>query len=165
MLIPFLSLRWGMKTEEQKASYLETQMKNVYLRDSIMRYNLDSDSEISELVKVLASGISCLTNPTKISNTFKSVRKSSLSASTIAKYISYLQDAFIISNALQYDIKGRRYIATPFKVYFEDVGLRNALLNFSQVEPTHLMENIIFNELRYRGYRVDVRVVEYREKG
>lgn len=153
-----------MKTEEQKASYLEAQMKRVYLKDIIARYNLDPDSEISELVEVLASGISCLTNPTKLSNTFKSARKSSLSVATIAKYISYLQDAFIINKAQQYDIKGKRYIATPFKIYFEDVGLRNALLNFRQVEPTHLMENIIFNELRYRGYRVDVGVVEYREK-
>jgi len=154
----------SMQTEEQKISYLETQMQNVYLRDIIIRYHLKTDSEISELMKVLASGTSCLTNPKKIANTFRSVKKAEISKPTISKYISYLQDAFVISEAMRYDIKGKKYIGSPFKVYFEDVGLRNVLLNFRQDERTHLMENIIYNELRYRGYRVDVGIVSYRER-
>lgn len=153
-----------MQTEEQKSKYLTTQIQNVYLRDIVRRYNLQSDEDIGELLDILASGISTLTNPRKLSNTFKSVKNSGICETTVAKYISHLEEAFLISKVKRYDVKGKRYIDTPYKVYFEDVGLRNARLNFRQIEPTHLMENIIYNELRYRGYNVDVGVVEVRER-
>lgn len=153
-----------MRTEEQKTKYLTTQIQNVYIRDIVRRYRLHSDDDIGELLDIIASGISTLVNPRKLSNTFKSVKGSTLSESTVAKYISHLEDAFLVSKAKRYDVKGKRYIETPFKIYFEDVGLRNARLNFRQIEPTHLMENILYNELRYRGYNVDVGVVEVRER-
>lgn len=153
-----------MKTEEQKTRYLMTQIQNVYLRDIVKRYHLHSDEDIGELLDILASGIAALTNPRKLSNTFRSVKNSGICQSTVSKYISHLEDAFLISRVRRYDVRGRRYIDTPYKVYFEDVGLRNARLNFRQIEPAHLMENIIYNELRYRGYNVDVGVVEVREK-
>lgn len=153
-----------MQTDEQKANYLITQMKNVYIKDIVDRNKLNSNQDISELVDILASGISTLTNPRKLENTFKSVKNSTLCASTIDKYIGYLKDSFLISKAERYDVKGKKYISTPYKLYFEDIGLRNARLNFRQIEETHLMENIIYNELRYRGYNVDVGVVEFREK-
>ncbi len=153
-----------MKTEEQKSTYLKTQIKNVYLKDIVKRNNLNADENLAELLNVIASGISSLTSPTKLSNTFKSIKNSNLSAQTIDKYISYMEDAFIVSKANRYDIKGKKYINTPYKIYFEDVGLRNAQLDFRQVENTHIMENIIYNELRYRGYSVDVGTVEVRER-
>ncbi len=153
-----------MHKEEQKTKYLTTQVQNVYLRDIVHRFNLHSDEDIGELLDILASGISTLTNPRKLANTFKSVKNSGICEATVAKYISHLEDVFLISKVKRYDVKGKRYIDTPYKVYFEDVGLRNARLNFRQIEPTHLMENIIYNELRYRGYNVDVGVVEVREK-
>ena len=154
----------SMKSEEQKANYLITQMSNVYLKDIVNRNGLNSDRDIGELVDVLASGISSLTNPKKLENTFKTVKNSTLCAVTIEKYIGFLKDSFLINKAERYDVKGKRYISTPYKLYFEDIGLRNARLNFRQIEETHLMENIIYNELRYRGYNVDVGVVEYRER-
>lgn len=154
----------SMKTQEQKTNYLITQMKNVYLKDIVVRNNLGGEWEIGELVDALASGISTLTNPTKLANTFKSVKNATLCAATIEKYIGFLSDSFLICKAERYDVKGKKYISTPYKLYFEDVGLRNARLNFRQIEETHLMENIIYNELRYRGYNVDVGVVEFREK-
>ncbi len=153
----------SMQTEEQKSKYLAMQMSNVYLRDVVERNNLNSDTTISELVDVLASGISCLTNPRKLADTFKCLKNSSIAPTTIDRYISHLEDAFIISKAKRYDVKGRRYIGTPYKLYFEDVGLRNARLNFRQIEASHIMENVIYNELRIRGYSVDVGVVEKRE--
>ena len=153
-----------MKTDEQKINYLTTQMKNVYLKDIVKRYKLQSDDDIGELVDILASGISTLVNPKKLADTFHSVKKSNISQNTIARYISHLEDAFLISKAQRYDVKGKRYIETPYKMYFEDVGLRNARLNFRQIEPSHIMENILYNELRYRGYNIDVGVVEIREK-
>ncbi len=152
-----------MATSEQKMSYLKTQVQNVYIKDIVERHGLNSDENISELLDVIASGVSSLTNPMKLSNTFKSVKKSSLSSATIDNYINYMQDAFILSKAKRYDIKGKKYINTPYKLYFEDLGLRNARLDFRQIEETHLMENIIYNELRYRGYNVDVGVVDTRE--
>lgn len=152
-----------MQTPEQKASYLKTQLQNVYLKDIVERHNLSSDENIGELLDIIASGVSSLTNPTKLSNTFKSIKNSSLSALTIDRYIAYMQQTFMLSKANRYDVKGKKYIATPYKIYFEDVGLRNARLDFRQIEETHLMENIIYNELRYRGYNVDVGVVETRE--
>lgn len=153
----------SMKTDEQKSTYLKTQFQNVYLKDIVERQHLNNDENIGELLNIIASGISTLTNPTKLSNTFKSVKNVNLSATTIDKYIDYMQDAFIISKVNRYDVKGKKYINTPYKIYFEDVGLRNARLDFRQIENTHIMENIIYNELRYRGYNVDVGVVEARE--
>lgn len=152
-----------MKTSQQKSSYLKTQLQNVYLKDIVRRYNLNSDENIGELLDIIASGISSLTNPTKLANTFKSVKNSSLSALTIDHYITYMQQAFMLSKVNRYDVKGKKYINTPYKIYFEDVGLRNARLDFRQIEETHLMENIIYNELRYRGYNVDVGVIDTRE--
>lgn len=152
-----------MKTEEQKSNYLITQVQNLYLKDIIKRYNLNSDTNIGELLDVIASGISSLTNPRKLSDTFKTMKNSTLCQATVDKYISHMEDAFMINRVKRYDVKGKRYIATPYKIYFEDIGLRNARLHFRQIEPTHLMENILYNELRYRGYNVDVGVVEVRE--
>lgn len=152
-----------MKTEEQKVNYLKTQIKNVYLKDIVERNHLFSDENIEELLSVIASGIASLTNPSKLANTFKSVKKSTISANTINSYINYMQDAFILSKVNRYDLKGKKYINSPYKIYFEDVGLRNAQLDFRQIENTHLMENVIYNELRYRGYHVDVGVVNTKE--
>ena len=129
------------------------------------RYDVRLNSELEDLLNILASGISTLTNPSKIESTFLSVKKSKISANTIDKYIDYFEDSFLIKRVHRYDVKGRKYIGTPYKIYFEDVGLRNARLNFRQIEPTHLMENIIYNELRYRGYMVDVGTVIKREYG
>ncbi len=152
-----------MKTEEQKSSYLKTQLKNVYLKDIVERHNLNSDEDLGELLDIIASGISSLTNPTKLSNTFKSVKNSSLSPLTIDHYITYMQEAFLLAKVNRYDVKGKKYINTPYKIYFEDIGLRNSRLDFRQIEETHLMENIIYNELRYRGYNVDVGIIDTRE--
>lgn len=152
-----------MQTPEQKTSYLKTQLQNVYLKDIVERHNINSDENLGELLDIIASGISSLTNPSKLANTFKSVKKSSLSATTIDNYITFMQQAFVLSKANRYDVKGKKYIGTPYKIYFEDVGLRNARLDFRQIEEPHLMENIIYNELRYRGYNVDVGVVDTRE--
>lgn len=152
-----------MKSSEQKMSYLKTQLKNLFIKDIVDRHHLGSDENLEELFDIIASGISSLTNPTKLSNTFKSVKNVSLSAPTINNYINYMEEAFIVSKAKKYDVKGKKYINTPYKIYFEDVGLRNARLNFRQIEETHLMENIIYNELRYRGYNVDVGIIDIRE--
>ena len=152
-----------MKTPEQKISYLKTQIKNVYLKDIVERNNLSGDENLEELLNIIASGISTLTNPSKLENTFKSVKNSKISANTINSYIKYMEDSFIVSKAQRYDVKGKKYINTPYKIYFEDVGLRNAQLDFRQIENTHIMENVIYNELRYRGYLVDVGVVPTRE--
>ena len=151
-----------MKDEAQKGKYLKTQIKNVYLKDIIERNNLKNEKALYELFDILASGISTLVNPTKLSNAFLSMKKENLSNQTIEKYIEYFEDAFIIKTAKRFDVKGKKYISTPFKIYFEDVGLRNSELDFRQIEETHIMENVIFNELRYRGFFVDVGVVEQR---
>lgn len=153
-----------MNTEERKSNYLMSQMQNLYLKDIINRYNLAQDANIGELLDVIASGISTLTNPRKLADTFKTVKKATISEVTVSRYISHMEDAFMINRVKRYDIKGKKYIGTPYKIYFEDVGLRNARLGFRQIEATHIMENIIYNELRYRGYNVDVGVVEVREK-
>lgn len=140
----------------EKATYLKSLFANVYLRDIKERYDIQKDDNLSELIDVVASNIGCLTNPTKIENTFRSVKNISISNDTIKKYLDILEDAFLIERAVRYDIKGRKYIGTPVKLYFEDLGLRNARLNFRQTEFTHLMENCIYNELRLRGMSVDV---------
>ena len=152
------------KSDEQKVKYLESQLEKTYLKDVIDRQKIRQTDEFGELLSILSSGISSLTNPRKLSNTFKSEKHVDLSEITIKTYIDYLKEAFIINTALRYDIKGKKYISTPYKIYFEDIGLRNARLDFRQVEYTHIMENIIYNELRYRGFKVDVGVVEVREK-
>ena len=154
-----------MKTETQKVNYLTNLFNETYLKDIIERNHIEKSQELEDLINVLASAIGSLTNPPKIQATFKSTIGSSISINTIRQYIEYLEDAFIISKAQRYNVKGRKYIGTPLKYYFEDIGLRNARLGFRQVEETHLMENIIYNELRYRGYSVDVGVVEKRETG
>ena len=154
----------SMPTDEQKVAYLNTQLAKTYLKDIKDRHNLSSDKDLSDLLDVLASDTATLVNPTRLRDTFKSVKKSNLSDITIANYMQYFKEAFMIQSARRYDVKGKKYINTPYKIYFEDVGLRNARLNFRQNEPSHIMENIIYNELRLRGYNVDVGVVEVREK-
>lgn len=157
-----LPLTVTMKTEEQKINYLTNLFKETYLKDIIERHHIEKKQELEDLVNILASAIGSLTNPPKIEATFKSAIQSTISLNTIRQYIEHLEDAFIINKANRYNVKGRKYIGTPLKYYFEDVGLRNARLGFRQVEETHLMENIIYNELRSRGYSVDVGVVEKR---
>lgn len=158
-----LPLTVTMKTEEQKINYLTNLFKETYLKDIIERHNIEKTQELEDLVNILASSIGSLTNPPKIEATFRSAIQSTISLNTLRQYIEYLEDAFIINKASRYNVKGRRYIGSPLKYYFEDVGLRNARLGFRQVEETHLMENVIYNELRSRGYNVDVGVVEKRE--
>ena len=146
----------AMQREEQKRDYLQHLFENTYLLDIKERYDIRNDDDLVELIDIVASSIGSLTNPTKITNTFKSVKQSNIARDTVKNYIDYMQDAFLIEKAIRYDIKGRKYIDTPAKYYFDDLGLRNARLNFRQTEPTHLMENLIYNELRLRGYSVDV---------
>ena len=150
-------------TGEEKMSYLKTQLENTYLKDIVERYDLNDDQGLKELLKIIASGISGLTNPNKLSNAFKSLSKKNLCPDTIDRYIDHFEDAFLLKKVLRYDVKGKAYISTPYKIYFEDVGLRNVALDFRQVEFTHIMENVIYNELKYRGYNVDVGSVEIRE--
>ena len=151
------------KTDELKSGYLTTLCQELYLKDIENRYNLRGDNVMSALLNILASAVGSLTNPTKLANTFSS-NGMPVSDKTIGTYIGYLLDAFFISKAERYDIKGKRYIASPYKYYFTDVGLRNAQLNFRQQEENHIMENIIYNELLVRGFNVDVGVVEHAEK-
>ncbi|MBQ3822254.1 MAG: ATP-binding protein, partial [Thermoguttaceae bacterium] len=152
----------AVKTEEQKTRYLTNLFSEVYIRDVVERYRIEKTQELNDLIDVLASSIGALTNPAKIEATFKSVMKSSLTAYTVRQYIERLEEAFIISAARRYDVKGRKHIGSPMKYYFEDHGLRNARLGFRQVEEPHLMENVIYNELRLRGYLDDVGVVDER---
>lgn len=158
--LPLVAL---MKNNEQKSKHLISQLEKVYLNDIIAHNRLKIDSNIKELLDVIASGIGSLTNPTKLENSFRSIKKASISKETIEKYINFFIDSFLISKSLKYDIKGKKYINSPYKLYFEDIGLRNAGLNFRQIEPTHIIENIIYNELRYRGFNIDVGMVETRE--
>ncbi len=157
-----LPLTVTMKTEEQKIHYLTRLFDETYLKDIIDRHHIDKTQGLEDLIHILASAIGSLTNAPKIEATFKSVIKSDISLNTIRQYMEYLEDAFIISKANRYNVKGRKYIGTPLKYYFEDLGLRNARLGFRQIEETHLMENVVYNELRSRGYSVDVGVVEKR---
>ena len=144
----------------KKKSFLKNLFQSTYLRDIIERNNVKNDEGLEELVRILASAIGSPTNPTKISDTFKSVSHQSINRQTISNYISYLLDAYMISEAMRYDVKGRKYIGTNSKYYFGDIGIRNAIINFRQQEPTHIMENVIYNELKGRGYSVDVGNVE-----
>ena len=154
----------GLKSERQKSDYLKNMFTNVYLKDVIERNKIHNTDEINILVDVLASTIGALTNSLKISNTFKSERQMSYTNKTISKHIDYLVEAFLISKATRYDIKGRKYIGANQKYYFTDLGLRNARLNFRQQEPTHIMENVVYNELLIRGYNVDVGVIDVYDK-
>ena len=156
MLLGGLPQTVTMPTEQQKKSYLQQLFFNTYLVDIKERYSIRNDDDLEELIDVMASSIGSLTNPQKIANTFRSTKRSTITRDTIKTYLDYMQDAFLMERAVRYDIKGRKYIDTPAKYYFEDLGLRNVRLNFRQTEHTHLMENLIYNELRMRGYSVDV---------
>ncbi len=153
-----------LATEEKKIDYLRNLYELTYLRDVIDRNHLRNEEGMRQLVQVLASSIGAPTNPKRISNTFKSSAQIAISHTTIGEYIGYLQDAFLIEECLRYDVKGRKYIGTETKYYFEDMGLRNIILNFRQNEQTHLMENVIYNELRMRGFLVDVGSISFVER-
>ncbi|WP_156299582.1 ATP-binding protein [Streptobacillus canis] len=157
-----LPLVLRMETKEEKMNYLISLFQETYIKDIYERHRIERKEELNDLINILASNIGTLTNPSKIEATFRSVINSKISNLTIGTYIEYLQNAFLITAVNRYDVKGRKYIGTPLKYYFEDLGLRNARLNFRQFEQTHLMENVIYNELRLRGYLVDVGVVEKR---
>ena len=153
----------SFKNELEKSEYLKNLFEKTYLDDIVERNNVQRVDVLDAVVNILASSIGSLTNPNKLSNTFESSGFKDVSVNTITSYINYLQDSFLIEKATRYDVKGKKYIQTPYKFYFSDIGLRNCRLNFRQQEETHIMENIIFNELLYRGYNVDVGVVEVRE--
>jgi predicted AAA+ superfamily ATPase len=159
--LPYCAL---LPTREEKADYLKHLFDEVFLRDIIERNKVQNDAQMESLLNIISSAVGSLTNPKKLEDTFTSSGMGKLSASTIKQYLDYLCDAFMIEQAERYDIKGKRYISTPYKYYFTDTGLRNARLNFRQLEETHLMENVMFNELCLRGYSVDVGVVEINER-
>ena len=146
-------------TEEQKSKFLKTLFDETYIKDIKDRYAIRKDDDLEELINILASGIGALTNPNKLANTFRSEKKSEITYDTIKDYIDFLCDSFIIEKSTRYDIKGKRYINSPYKYYFMDLGLRNARINFRQYEKSHLMENLIYNEMRVRGFNVDVGTV------
>ena len=149
-----------LKTDEEKVKLLDSLLAETYIIDVVNRNKIKNDAELNDLFKILASGIGGLTNPQRLANTFQSVKNVSISPATIKKYIECLADAFLLEPCNRYDVKGRKYIGTPLKYYFSDLGIRNALLGFRQQEKTHLMENAIYNELCARGYSVDVGNVE-----
>jgi predicted AAA+ superfamily ATPase len=151
-------------TVERKIEYLKSLFKKTYLTDIKERYKIKNDDDLEELIDIVASSIGGLTNPSKLENTFQTVKHSNITHTTIKSYLDMLQDVFLIERSVRYDIKGRKYIDTPAKYYFSDLGLRNARINFRQYEETHLMENLIYNELRLRGMSVDVGVVVKNEK-
>lgn len=159
--LPYCAL---LPTREEKADYLKRLFDEVFLRDIIERNKVQNDAQLESLLNVISSAVGSLTNPKKLEDTFTSSGTGKLSAFTIKQYLDYLCDAFMIEQAERYDIKGKRYISTPYKYYFTDTGLRNARLNFRQLEETHLMENVMYNELCLRGYSVDVGVVEINER-
>lgn len=149
----------SFENEEQKVRFLKSLFDETYIKDIKDRYDIRKDDDLEELVNIIASGIGTLTNPNKLANTFRSEKKSAISYDTVKDYIEYLSDSFLIEKSTRYDIKGRRYVNSPYKYYFMDLGLRNARINFRQSEKSHLMENMIYNELRVRGFNVDVGVV------
>lgn len=148
-----------LETDEERSEFLKELMEHTYKRDIVERYKIKNTEVLDDLLNILASSIGGLTNPTKLANTFESVKHEKVSNKTISSYIDYLCDSFILERACRYDVKGKRYIESPFKYYFVDEGLRNARLNFRQIEFTHLLENLIYNELLVRGFNVDVGVV------
>lgn len=149
--------------KEDKIKYLQELSQNVYINDVIERNHIKNDEELQKLIEIISSSIGSLTNPNKLLNTFKSNLNKNIDRKTISSYLKYLEEAFIIKKAVRYDIKGKKYIDTPYKYYFTDVGIRNAIINYRQIEETHLMENIIYCELKRRGYAVDVGIVEIRD--
>ena len=149
----------NFSTPDQKISFLKSLFEETYLSDIVDRHRIRNRQKLEELLNILSSSIGSLTNPAKLSNTFQSVKKKTVSNTTVKNYIDYLCDSFLIDGAIRYDVKGKKYIDTPVKYYFTDMGLRNARLNFRQLEETHIMENIIFNELKIRGFNVDVGVI------
>ena len=168
MLYGGLPLVLSFTTSDQKIAFLKSLFEETYISDIVGRHNIRNKAELEELLNILSSAIGSLTNPEKLAATFRSVKNKKISSNTIKKYIDYLCDSFLIDSAVRYDVKGKKYIDTPVKYYFTDMGLRNARLNFRQLEETHSMENIIFNELKIRGFNVDVGVImqyDTNEKG
>ena len=168
MLYGGLPLVLSFTTPDQKIAFLKSLFEETYISDIVGRHNIRNKAELEELLNILSSAIGSLTNPEKLAATFRSVKNKKISSNTIKKYIDYLCDSFLIDSAVRYDVKGKKYIDTPMKYYFTDMGLRNARLNFRQLEETHSMENIIFNELKIRGFNVDVGVImqyDTNEKG
>ena len=168
MLYGGIPLVLEFTTPDQKIAFLKSLFEETYISDIVGRHNIRNKAELEELLNILSSAIGSLTNPQKLSATFQTVKKKKISNATIKRYIDYLCDSFLIDSAIRYDVKGKKYIDTPVKYYFTDMGLRNARLNFRQIEETHSMENIIFNELKMRGFNVDVGVImqyETNEKG
>lgn len=159
MLYGGIPLVLEFATPDQKIAFLKSFFEETYISDIVGRHNIRNKAELEELLDILSSAIGSLTNPEKLSATFQTVKKKKISNSTIKRYIDYLCDSFLIDSAIRYDVKGKKYIDTPVKYYFTDMGLRNARLNFRQIEETHSMENIIFNELKMRGFNVDVGVI------
>jgi uncharacterized protein len=159
-----LPLVVSMKTDERKAAYLKEQQKNVYINDVIERNDIKNDAELVNLIEIISSSIGSLSNPKKLSDTFKTTAGLSIDPKTISAYLKYLEEAFLIEKAERYDVKGKKYMSTPYKFYFTDLGLRNSFINFRQYEETHIMENVIYLELKRRGYSVDVGVVELKER-
>ena len=159
MLYGGLPLVLRFEKPEEKIAFLKSLFEETYISDIVGRHKIRNRAELEELLNILSSSIGSLTNPNKLSATFKSVKQKTISNATITRYIEYLCDAFLIDSAVRYDVKGKKYIDTPVKYYFTDMGLRNARLNFRQLEETHTMENIIFNELKIRGFNVDIGVV------
>lgn len=155
----------ALPTPEQKIKYLENLFAETYLSDIIERHNIKNSGDLDDLVNILASAVGSLTNPSKLERAFLSLKHKAISDKTIKNYISYLEDAFLVEASQRYDVKGKTYMETPLKYYFVDTGLRNARLNYRQNEANHLMENVIYNELRMRGYAVDVGVVDIYENG
>ena len=150
-----------IENEEDKAAYLRDIFKETYIKDILERNDVRNPVEMEELLDYLSSAIGGLTNPKKLADTFKTVKNVSVHPDTIKTYLDYFEDSFLISRANRYDVKGKKYISTPMKFYFTDCGLRNVRINFRQYEETHIMENIIYNELLIRGYNVDVGMVEF----
>lgn len=153
-----------MNTDERKMAYLKEQQKNVYINDVVERNNIKNDAELVTLVEIISSSIGSLSNPKKLSDTFKTTAGLNVDSKTISSYLKYLEEAFLIEKAERYDVKGKKYMSTPYKFYFSDLGIRNSFINFRQHEETHIMENIIYLELKRRGYNVDVGVVELNER-
>ena len=159
-----LPLVVSMNTDERKASYLKTQQKNVYINDVIERNDIKNDAELVSLVEIISSSIGSLSNPKKLSDTFKSTAGLNIDPKTISLYLKYLEEAFLIEKTERYDVKGKKYMSTPYKFYSSDLGIRNSFINFRQPEETHIMENVIYLELKRRGYNVDVGVIELKER-
>lgn len=159
-----LPLVVSMNTDERKASYLKAQQKNVYINDVIERNDIKNDAELVSLVEIISSSIGSLSNPKKLSDTFKSTAGINIDPKTISLYLKYLEEAFLIEKTERYDVKGKKYMSTPYKFYFSDLGIRNSFINFRQPEETHIMENVIYLELKRRGYNVDVGVIELKER-